>query len=477
MAEKEAAPTTSEAVVVCLHPDFCRRGDSVVAYDIIARESDDEEHSTDVRITGCWASHDGARLKTVYHDSPGDAGVRSGCVQGYARPVADTSPTVLVNGRGCVRHDTEFEMNCDGPDGPHNTTGKMVYGQGKSSNRIGSDGAPLHHPAPPLEQVTEAEKALGFTDHAADFVSVVGNAVKDAVVGGVEGLAMIGQYGSDWMLGPYVDLFTGGRGHPALPTAQRARQFEQAVGSGLASLVHTAMHDPMALIPNLEALQAALASGEWGKAAGLIVVGLGELSPTQRLKLLSKLPDTELDDLVNQRVISADEAAKAKAARGDGDDGVHIRRRTPKELADGILKKATLRADDEVQFEKDLRRDLELIGETPEGRANLERLLDSEESLSFHRTSLEWGLDGNTGAVKVGYGVGDAQIPAASLAHELQHLSDMTAGRLDELLATPATLPGYPNLAEQLAVGAENAVAGSLNGRLRVDYLDSPLDW
>ncbi len=158
MADKEAAPTTSEAVVVCLHPDFCRRGDSVVAYDILARESDDVEHSADVRITGCWASHEGARLKTVYQDSPGDAGVKSGCVEGYARPVRDTSPTVLVNGQGCVRHDTEFEMNCDGPDGPHNTTGKMVYGQGTSSNVCGPDGMPTGDCAPPVE-LTDAEKA------------------------------------------------------------------------------------------------------------------------------------------------------------------------------------------------------------------------------------------------------------------------------------------------------------------------------
>ncbi|MEZ4444522.1 MAG: PAAR-like domain-containing protein [Polyangiaceae bacterium] len=163
MATKEAASTTREALVICMYPDICKRGDRHVAYDIVAKESDDVEHSENVKITGCWASHDGARLRTVYQDSPGDHGVKSGCVEGYARPVADTSPTVLVNGKGCVRHDTVFEMNCNGPEGPHNTLGKMAYARGGPGNVVGPDGMPMADPDPPIE----GEAEHGFWSEAA----------------------------------------------------------------------------------------------------------------------------------------------------------------------------------------------------------------------------------------------------------------------------------------------------------------------
>jgi hypothetical protein len=350
MADKEAAPTTEEAIVVCLHPDVCRRGDSTVAYDIIARESDDVEHSTDVKITGCWASHEGARLKTVYQDAPGDAGIKSGCVEGYARPVKNTSPTVLVNGKPCVRHDTEFEMNCNGPDGPHNTTGRWSTERGGPSNVVGSDGMPVS-PAPPIE-------GLSMTDQAMGFGKGVGNWAWGAVSGTLEAVGGASQYALDYMVGPFVDLATGGQGHPALPSGVRAREAEQQIGQGVAAGLGAVVDNPAVLldVPGVvwDAMTAEVASlwsqGLYGEALGLASAEVASLllpsTWAAKVKFLSKLDAGAIDDLVDRGVIDrdlADEARRAKqepgsATDGKGDDGVliHPRRVSPDDVTDAI---------------------------------------------------------------------------------------------------------------------------------------------
>lgn len=309
----------------------------------------------------------------------------------------------------------------------------------------------------------------------------------DLVVETVEGAAGLLGYASDYVLGGWGDLLTGG-GIAWVPSAARARAAEAALEQGIVA----AWEDPGAIVDALTREVVDLwACGNYGAALAVgSVEALGfAIGPkgAGRLSKLSKLTQRELDDLVKKGVISGEEAKTVRRNHGppkEGDrpgdgakDGAFVRRLSVKELVDGILKKSRLRANDPEKFEQELRRDLEQIGETPSGRANLETLNGSDDQLVFQRSD-RWGVSGDNGAIEVGYAAaGDKQLSAASLAHELQHRADMAAGKLDALLETAATRPGFPNLAEQLAVEAENAVAETLGGRPRLNYDDSPLGW
>jgi len=125
MAELEGACKTADARVISTRPDVCEKDGERVPYDIHALASDDVEHSTDVRYTAKWALNAGSRIRICHGDGAADAGVESRCVKGWARPVDDMSRTVLINGKRTVRHDTVFDMNCKGPEGPANTSGRM----------------------------------------------------------------------------------------------------------------------------------------------------------------------------------------------------------------------------------------------------------------------------------------------------------------------------------------------------------------
>ncbi|MFO0607655.1 MAG: DUF4150 domain-containing protein [Polyangiales bacterium] len=125
--EKEGACKVSEAIVVSMYPDVCLKDGKPVPYDLVGKSSDDVRHSPDVRYTEAFALNKGSRLSTCYGDDPASAGVQSGVVKGMCRPVDDFANNVNVNGLPAVRHDTKFEMNTAGPDGAHNTEGKVVY--------------------------------------------------------------------------------------------------------------------------------------------------------------------------------------------------------------------------------------------------------------------------------------------------------------------------------------------------------------
>lgn len=127
MSDLEGASKTGEAVVVSMYPDVCIKDGKPVPYDLYGLASDDLRHSANVRYTRKWTLNEGARLSTCYGDEPASAGVSSGVVQGMCRPVSDFASSVNVNGLRAVRHDTVFEMNCAGPEGPSNTQGKLVY--------------------------------------------------------------------------------------------------------------------------------------------------------------------------------------------------------------------------------------------------------------------------------------------------------------------------------------------------------------
>lgn len=323
MATLEAAPCTDDAIIVALYPDVCRRGKRTVMYDIIALESDDEKHSDDVRITGCWASHEGARLKTVYQDAPGERGVKSGCVEGYARPVAGTASKVLVNGQACVRHDTEFEMNCKGPDGPHNTKGKMAYERGGPSNVVAADGAPAADANPPVE-LTAGEQAIGVAVGA-------GDALADEGLGIVQGAADIAQYVTDSIFGGMFDLFMTEE-VSWIPSWQRGNR----TGVAMMENAAYAVQNPGAVLDALTRdVRALWAQGKYGEAigrGGVEVLAMVFGPKVDKLRVLKGLPDEALDALVESKQITAAEAAAARAGRGDDGVLVHPKKKSIAEV-------------------------------------------------------------------------------------------------------------------------------------------------
>src|SRR5262245_17564653 len=128
MADKEAAPKCEEAIVVCRYPDVCKAPDKPAPFQIVAYYSDMENVSGNVRITGVAATTKNSRIPRVYNNEPGvGGGTNSGVNRGYCRPIADWSSTINANSASLLRHDVKLEMNCDGPEGSSNTTGKTVY--------------------------------------------------------------------------------------------------------------------------------------------------------------------------------------------------------------------------------------------------------------------------------------------------------------------------------------------------------------
>jgi hypothetical protein len=334
----EAAPTAPDATVVGLYPDFRQQGGSVVAQDVVSVDATDEAHSGDVVITGHCASHNNARLQQTVPGGPG-AGVSSGCTGGYSRPQSGSSSTVLVNGEGCVRHDTVFEMNCAGPEGPSNTVGKMVYDRG--SERFGNhDYTSVDQLDPPVvptsAEIAAAEaEEMGIGGHLWGGVKGFGRGAWDAVKGAAQLAAGGAQYSTDYVLGGPVDLITGGAyDYEWLPSARRARGTEQAISD-----TAKAIYDDPGIV--WDALTEEVVNlwdqGKYGEAIGYgssqVLEALVGTKGASKLRFLSKLDDAELDTLVKKGAISADDAAEARRIREVG-DGVVIHRKHSTEIFD-----------------------------------------------------------------------------------------------------------------------------------------------
>lgn len=164
MAEKEAAPNTPKAIVVCMYPDVCLSPDDPVPYQIVAKYSDMVAHSEDVRITGYQATTEKSYTSKCYNDEPGSGGgVKSGVHEGACKPAAGWSSTVRTNGARTLRHDAELDMNGPGPDGPFNTKGKTVYPGGPSGKGISADGT-ITKDTNPASPDRAADAAAGVTE-------------------------------------------------------------------------------------------------------------------------------------------------------------------------------------------------------------------------------------------------------------------------------------------------------------------------
>jgi hypothetical protein len=362
----EAAPARPDAMVASLYPDFCQRGSAVVGQDVVAFDSTDEAHSGDVLITDFPASNHNARLAQTVPAGPG-AGVASGCTGGYARPLSNTSSTVLVNGEGCVRHDSVFEMNCAGPDGPGNTLGQMVYDRG--TPRFGAHDSLVDFNPPfvvtddeygvcrAFEPLTSVPAEMSLGDHIVGGAKGFGRGVWDAVTGTVDMAAAGSQYLTDGVLGGPIDLITGGdHDYAWLPSAQRARRTEEAVADTMAAIYN----DPGIVVDALtEEVVTLWEQGQYGEAIGygssqVIEVLIGAKGAT-RLRSLSKLDDASLDRLVRDGVIDADEAAEARRLRGR--DGVIVHAEevydqaevAPEQLWDGPTYRGDTRSPAEIE--------------------------------------------------------------------------------------------------------------------------------
>ena len=202
MAELEACRVTDQAVVVGLYPDVCLTppNNAPVPYAVIARFSDGVRARATVRFRGLDAMTDFGRISRVYGDEAGlGGGVRSGVNMGMCRPKVASS-SVRINGQYVVRHTDEIEMNCAGPEGPSNTTGKVMYVPVGTPLAVGPMGEVAGDTDPPVEPETPEE--IGFLGQVGGFFKGMKDGAVDAAVG-VKDLAVGGFWVSD--VGQFVN--------------------------------------------------------------------------------------------------------------------------------------------------------------------------------------------------------------------------------------------------------------------------------
>ena len=118
----------SEGQIVCLSPCVCvtPSGGQPVPYMIVGALKDSTRTSPDVLFGAEEAFTMHSRITTLAGNEAGTGGgVVSGVNQGWCRPVTN-KPNFVVNGYQVIQNDCIFEMNCDGPEGPSNTLGRLA---------------------------------------------------------------------------------------------------------------------------------------------------------------------------------------------------------------------------------------------------------------------------------------------------------------------------------------------------------------
>jgi hypothetical protein len=117
--------------IICLAPCVCNTpaGSAMVPvpYMIISSLADACRTVPSVLFGGEEAFTMNSRITTLKGNEPGTGGgVASGVHLGYSRPQTNKS-SFYAGGYQVIQHDCVFEMNCNGPDGPSNTVGKLNY--------------------------------------------------------------------------------------------------------------------------------------------------------------------------------------------------------------------------------------------------------------------------------------------------------------------------------------------------------------
>ncbi|WP_437808708.1 PAAR-like domain-containing protein [Sorangium sp. So ce1078] len=263
MADKEGAPKRSEAVIISTTPDICRLADGTpFPFQIVAFLSEAEDVSDDVNLNGFPATTTGTRIPRVYGNEGGaGGGVTSGVNQGWCRPVDGASSMVRVNGKQLLRHGTEFEMNCAGPDGPGNTCGKLVYMKEAPLASISADGTIVGDTDPPPEDPDE----LGFWKQIGGFFKGAGDAAWELVGFGGSVLQYVGDVSPLGLAGDELfDAF--GEEPPAwAPSIARGER----TADGMVQIGRAIWNDPSLIWEGIKAPYVkAWAQGRYGEAIG-----------------------------------------------------------------------------------------------------------------------------------------------------------------------------------------------------------------
>ena len=131
MEHSAARHSGNTAKIVCLAPDVCLTpvGNAVVPipYMIISDLAWSVKTASSTTFTDQEAFTMASRTDRVTGDEPGkNGGIKSGVNLGYCRPISKKT-SVFVEGRELIQNDNLYDMNCNGPDGPGNTVGKLIF--------------------------------------------------------------------------------------------------------------------------------------------------------------------------------------------------------------------------------------------------------------------------------------------------------------------------------------------------------------
>ncbi len=122
---KEGSRDIADGIIVSTTPDVCKTpvGNSMVPipYSITAKQADDANTVTSVRMTGKRAHNMASIVTKCTGDAPGTGkGIKSGTTESVCHPKTH-SGAVRIRGEWAIRHNDVWEMN------NRNTIGKLVY--------------------------------------------------------------------------------------------------------------------------------------------------------------------------------------------------------------------------------------------------------------------------------------------------------------------------------------------------------------
>lgn len=131
MSQSAARDNGKDAIIICLAPDVCLTpvGSSMVPipYMIISKLAWSDRTVSHTTFAGQKAYTMRSRTTKVTGNEAGTGGgVTSGVNEGWCRPRANRN-TVFIDGHELINNGHIHEMNCAGPDGPHNTIGRLYY--------------------------------------------------------------------------------------------------------------------------------------------------------------------------------------------------------------------------------------------------------------------------------------------------------------------------------------------------------------
>ena len=160
MAEKHIANAENSWSAICITPDLCRVGKSVIPFDSYRDLSHDMVASPNVNARGYPVYRIGDIVQGT--ESNAGKGVFSGTslMLGHVHIVADNT-TVHVNGQICARHDSLVLMN------NRNTVGRLQTSQGAPQGVVENGKLPCNTPpksSPRLEQLEALKKDTAGLD-------------------------------------------------------------------------------------------------------------------------------------------------------------------------------------------------------------------------------------------------------------------------------------------------------------------------